>query len=371
MDTRSKVRKQTGKKADICGSCSKEVIYDCIQCEGKCGRWFHAECSGLSELQFKELAEDEDSEWSCQRCGKEEKSNEDEDENPIAGAIRKLRRQVEESIQPSTPTSKDSETVVEEAKECCFPGHENVRDPSHLKLGSWNSWEVLTQCEGIYGVIVKWRRNIFLLPSGAAGKAFIEEMTKVANNFTAGSAMESVAMTLLMIMPSLLLQKPSKRSKAKEHTEVLKRRLVLWQAGKLEELLREGQEIQRRMGKGKHEHGHVERVFTRLMMKGKVSAAMRWIGENATGILEPTPDVIKVLKEKHPKASPASKGSCLSGPVRRVEPVIFDSIDGELIRQAAKRVQGAAGPSGMDAEHGRDCWVPNSLVRSVRIYAML
>ena len=91
MDTRSKVRKQTGKKADICGSCSKEVIYDCIQCEGKCGRWFHAECSGLSELQFKDLAENEDSEWSCQRCGKEEKSNEDEDENPIAGAIRKLR----------------------------------------------------------------------------------------------------------------------------------------------------------------------------------------------------------------------------------------------------------------------------------------
>ena len=115
-----------------------------------------------------------------------------------------------------------------------------------------------------------------------------------------------------MIMPSLLLQKPSKMSKAKEHTEVLKRRLVLWQAGKLEELLREGQEIQRRMGKGKHVKDHTERVFTRLMMKGKVSAAMRWIGENATGILEPTPDVIKVLKEKHPKASPASKGSCLN-----------------------------------------------------------
>ena len=169
-----------------------------------------------------------------------------------------------------TKTSKDSDTVVEEAKECCFPDHENVSDPSRLKLGSWNSWEVLTKCEEIYGVIVKWRRNIFLLPSGAAGKAFIEEMTKVANNFTAGSAMESATMTLLMIMPSLLLQKASKRSKAKEHTEVLKRRLVLWQAGKLEELLREGQEIQRRMGKGKHENDHTEKVFTRLMMKGKL-----------------------------------------------------------------------------------------------------
>ena len=48
-----------------------------------------------------------------------------------------------------------------------------------------------------------------------------------------------------MIMPNLLLQKPSKTSKSKEHQLSLVRRLDLWQNGEFEELLFEGETIQK------------------------------------------------------------------------------------------------------------------------------
>ena len=45
-------------------------------------------------------------------------------------------------------------------------------------------------------------------------------------------------------MPSLLLQKPSKDLKAKDHTKALEKRLQLWTDGHLAELLKEDETIQ-------------------------------------------------------------------------------------------------------------------------------
>ena len=47
-----------------------------------------------------------------------------------------------------------------------------------------------------------------------------------------------------MIMPSLLLQKPSKNSKTKDHTKVIEWRLQLRTDEHLAELLKEGETIQ-------------------------------------------------------------------------------------------------------------------------------
>ena len=48
-----------------------------------------------------------------------------------------------------------------------------------------------------------------------------------------------------MIMPNLLLQKPSKTSKSKEHKLSLERRLYLRKNGEFEELLFESKTIQK------------------------------------------------------------------------------------------------------------------------------
>ena len=48
---------------------------------------------------------------------------------------------------------------------------------------------------------------LFLLPAGAAGKVFTEEMLRLIKSWTYKSDLETIALKALMIMPGLLLQK--------------------------------------------------------------------------------------------------------------------------------------------------------------------
>ena len=52
-------------------------------------------------------------------------------------------------------------------------------------------------------------------------------------------------MKIFMILPSLMLQKPSSKSKAKDHSNCLTRRLALWRNGEIELILRETKQIQK------------------------------------------------------------------------------------------------------------------------------
>ena len=97
-----------------------------------------------------------------------------------------------------------------------------------------------------YEVIVHWRRNLFKVPSGKAGKAFVQELVRMFHAYANASALESVAMKAAMVMPALLLQKPHPRSKAKDHTIHLERRLRLWSEG---DLMKEGYTIQHHLSR--------------------------------------------------------------------------------------------------------------------------
>jgi hypothetical protein len=138
-----------------------------------------------------------------------------------------------------------------------------------------------------YEVIVHWRRNLFKIPSGKAGKAFIRELTRMFRAYADGSALESVAMKAAMVMPALLLQKPHPRSKAKDHTLHLERRLRQWSEGDLEGLMKEGYTIQHQFSR-QHQNRYrsaqqTARVFAKLMMEGRVRAALRLIAEDSNG----------------------------------------------------------------------------------------
>ena len=78
-----------------------------------------------------------------------------------------------------------------------------------------------------------------------------------------------------------------------------------------------------------------ERVFVRFLLLGKVSAALRWIGNHSKGPLEVTDYVLNILREKHPKANDMINSAELKGPVQAVEKVLFDGIDGGMIYAAA------------------------------------
>ena len=215
----------------------------------------------------------------------------------------------------------------------------------------------------IYDETVHWSRNLFKIPSGKAGTAFVREVSRMFRAFADSSALESVAMKAVMVMPALLLQKPHPRSKARDHVVHLERRLQLWLDGRLDELLKEGRTIQRQLLRNPpKQQEDTARVFAKLMMEGKVWAALRIVTGSCGGgllplyqIADPESDTLEtvrdVLLKKHPPKQPLSV-SCLLQPdfqPSEPHPVMFESIDGQLIRNTVLKMDGAAGPSGLDS----------------------
>ena len=128
-------------------------------------------------------------------------------------------------------------------------------------------------------------------------------MTKLFNAWIAGSPLKKIAMKAVRIMPSLLLQKPSKESKSKDHLEALERRMELWQSGDLLELLQESLTIQRNLKsvKGSKAVAQISKKFVEEMQKGNVNGALKLLTDNMDhGILPLNDDTISKLKMEHP-----------------------------------------------------------------------
>lgn len=128
-----------------------------------------------------------------------------------------------------------------------LPDNIAPRDQVHEKF-YWGEGSVFTQqIDVCYEKIVFWRRNLFMLPNGAAGKKFIREITRLLNAWVEKSPLRVITMKAIHIMPALLLQKPSKNSKSKDHLKALERRLELWHKGEIEDLLNKAEALQSRL----------------------------------------------------------------------------------------------------------------------------
>ena len=203
----------------------------------------------------------------------------------------------------------------------------------------------------IYSEITQWRRNLFKLPKGNLGKKFVDEKTKLLNRWVETNEEKSLA--LLMMMPNLLLQRSSKKAKARENKDHLTRRMEMWENGKLRELMEEGKSIQKRLPKLPDRQSDEEMIkaFRNHMLKGNVNAALRLLNKaNNKGILPITEETMKLLHEKHPTGEPLHEEMLLSGPIQQVHSVIFDDINGDLVRKVAMKMKGAAGPSSFDSD---------------------
>ena len=107
-------------------------------------------------------------------------------------------------------------------------------------------------------------------------------------------------MKAFMTMPGLLLQKPSRKSKSKEHSEALERRLLLWKNGNIEELLQEMKEIQNKLEKtNKRSADQTAKSFAKLVFEGKLKSALRLLSTECKP-LEASDEVLTTLKSKHP-----------------------------------------------------------------------
>ena len=99
-----------------------------------------------------------------------------------------------------------------------------VSNNEHI-TNAWgnHSQEELAQIiNAVYEEIVFWRINPFMLPSGAAGKNVIREMTRLIEAWVGeDNYLSESALKALMVMPALMMQKPTRKSNAKQHSQYL------------------------------------------------------------------------------------------------------------------------------------------------------
>ena len=151
----------------------------------------------------------------------------------------------------------------------------------------------------------------------------------------------------------LMLQKPSSKSKARDHVKYLEKRLRYWQAGDLNSLLTENRVIQKKLKqKQDKKKESKEKAFSRLMALGKLSQAAKFIDtENETrGVHSLSDEIKQLLLKKHPKGRAASEDILLQHTAQEPEPVIFEEIDGLSVQKAAKHLQGSGGPTLVDSD---------------------
>ena len=83
-----------------------------------------------------------------------------------------------------------------------------------------------------------------MVPTGAAAKKIIDEISRLLNLCTNDTPLKATALKAIHVMPALLLQKLSKKSKAKTHLKAIERRLRLWEEGNITELANECKTMQ-------------------------------------------------------------------------------------------------------------------------------
>ena len=117
-------------------------------------------------------------------------------------------------------------------------GDMSPSDPVHALTAPdflWGKISGNTFCDLVssaYTEVVHWRRNVFLIPSGKAGKTFITELAKLYQAYADASTLECIALKACTVMQCLLLRKPHAKSKAKEHSaHSVQRSCSLWVKG--------------------------------------------------------------------------------------------------------------------------------------------
>ena len=118
-------------------------------------------------------------------------------------------------------------------------------------------------------------------------KAFVAEVARLFQAYADNSSLEGITMKACTIIPILLLQKPSRTSKSKDHASHLQRRLEFWHGGEIETLLSEGRCIQKHLHRGirQPDDEAIARVFRDLMLQGKTQSALRYLSRVAAMVV--------------------------------------------------------------------------------------
>ena len=258
-------------------------------------------------------------------------------------------------------TKRTNETPSPATQHATLPARQEVNELPEVSLSlfQWGERDGAAFTDDLnkaYEKIVFWKKNLFMLPTGNAGKNYIKEVTRLLNAWTHDTPLRLVSLKAIHTMPALLLQKPSKTSKSKDHLNALERRLELWIKGDINSLLLEAETIQERLknNNSRKNIADISKKFAKLMGKGNINGALKLLTNNmVNGVLPLDDNTLNSLKQKHPKSQPACEETLINGDPPVIHPVVFEDINEELVRKAAIRTKGGSGPSGLDADGWR------------------
>ncbi|PFX14523.1 Neurocan core protein [Stylophora pistillata] len=124
-----------------------------------------------------------------------------------------------------------------------IPGRFSVCKPENIKWGKrTDGSEIVLQTSVITDAdneIATWKKNVFLVPYGNTGRDLIDQVTSHINDWNNDANCQHIALKAAFVLLAVGLQKPGPKCKAKEHQELLSKRLIQWKDGEINKLLRE------------------------------------------------------------------------------------------------------------------------------------
>ena len=102
-----------------------------------------------------------------------------------------------------------------------LPAFVHCRDIGSVVWGELKGEEVANEINKAYITVIKWKKNLFKLPGGKCGNSFVSEIGNLIDLWVDKSKSESIALTALHVFVPLMLQKPSKKSKNRDHIRYL------------------------------------------------------------------------------------------------------------------------------------------------------
>ena len=123
---------------------------------------------------------------------------------------------------------------------------------------------------------------------GQAENSFIDEISRLMNEWIHESSLKDITFKAIMVMSGLLLQKPSRKSKSNDHLKSLKNQMKLWYAGVIIELLKQAETTHKdlRVSNAPSTIGEIPKKFTLEMRKGNINSAIKLLADSMqNGIL--------------------------------------------------------------------------------------
>ncbi|BES98429.1 Hypothetical protein NTJ_11244 [Nesidiocoris tenuis] len=151
---------------------------------------------------------------------------------------------------------------------------------------------------------------------------------------------------------------------AKDIRLLLERRLQMWNDEQYEALLQEALMLDRKLAHRRQtsmNKEHVVQVFHRLMLRGKVREAVRWLTESGnSSVLAPYSrtnsgkTVFEELREKHPDPITPDPSLLRLPNGMDMPPLLPVQITGDHVEKVARKLHGGSGPNGSASEQWAD-----------------